>query len=98
MLHTHLAVGARELSYDMFHPEADRIYRLVQEQRFSGSVQQVAVVAAPVAPALTNDFPEVEIAVRVRPLVLPPEDGSKNLPIALISASRRFCWLWRSPW
>ncbi|MCI0692162.1 ABC transporter permease [candidate division KSB1 bacterium] len=56
-----------ELSYDMFHPAAGRIYRVVQEQRFSGSVQQVAVVAAPVAPALANDFPEVEIAVRVRP-------------------------------
>jgi len=56
-----------ELSYDTFHPEGDRIYRVVQEQRFSGSVQQVAVVAAPVAPALANDFPEVEIAVRIRP-------------------------------
>ncbi|NUO80581.1 ABC transporter permease, partial [candidate division KSB1 bacterium] len=56
-----------ELSYDAFHPESDRIYRVVQEQRFSGSVQQVAVVAAPVAPALANDFPEVEIAVRIRP-------------------------------
>ncbi|NUM68207.1 ABC transporter permease [candidate division KSB1 bacterium] len=56
-----------ELSYDSFHPESDRIYRVVQEQRFSGSAQQVAVVAAPVAPALAHDFPEVEIAVRVRP-------------------------------
>ncbi len=56
-----------ELSYDMFHPAAERIYRVVQEQRFSGSTQQVAVVAAPVAPALANDYPEVEIAVRVRP-------------------------------
>lgn len=56
-----------ELSYDAFHPESDRIYRVVQEQRFSGSAQQVAVVAAPVAPALAHDFPEVEIAVRVRP-------------------------------
>ncbi len=56
-----------ELSFDMFHPEAERIYRVVQEQRFSGSTQQVAVVAAPLAPALANDYPEVEIAVRVRP-------------------------------
>jgi len=55
-----------EMSYDRFHQDSDRIYRVVQEQRFGGNVQQVAVVAAPIAPALVSDYPEVESSVRLR--------------------------------
>jgi len=55
-----------EMSYDRFHQDSDRIYRVVQEQRFGGYVQQVAVVAAPIAPALVSDYPEVESSVRLR--------------------------------
>ncbi|HLA63629.1 MAG TPA: ABC transporter permease, partial [Rhodothermales bacterium] len=53
-----------ERSYDRFHERADRIYRVVQEQRF-GTVQQVAVTSGPLAPALEADVPEVERTVRV---------------------------------
>ena len=52
-----------ELSYDRFNEKADRIYRVVQEQRFA-TTQQVAVMSSPVAPALLSTFPEVEKAVR----------------------------------
>jgi putative ABC transport system permease protein len=52
-----------ETSFDRFHEHADRIYRVVQEQRF-GTVQQVAVVSGPMAPALEAGLPEVEHAVR----------------------------------
>jgi putative ABC transport system permease protein len=53
-----------ELSYDRFHPNADRIYRVVQEQRFEGVTQQVAVIGPPVLPAIVKDYPEVELGVR----------------------------------
>jgi putative ABC transport system permease protein len=67
-----------ELSYDRFHRHAERIYRVVQEQRFEGTVQQVAVVAAPVAPALANDYPEVEVVVRLRPRTLLVSYGERK--------------------
>lgn len=52
-----------ELSFDQFNEHADRIHRVVQEQRFA-SVQKVAVMSSPVAPALLSTFPEIEHAVR----------------------------------
>ena len=52
-----------ELSFDRFNEHADRIYRVVQEQRFA-TTQQVAVMSSPVAPALVSTFPEIETAVR----------------------------------
>ncbi|MCH8960713.1 MAG: ABC transporter permease [Bacteroidetes bacterium] len=45
-----------ERSYDRYHEHADRIFRLVEER---------ARVGAPFAPALLNEFPEVEQAVRL---------------------------------
>ena len=45
-----------ERSYDRYHEQADRIFRLVEER---------ARVGAPFAPALLNEFPEVEQAVRL---------------------------------
>ena len=54
-----------ELSYDHFHEKADRIYRIggtfTDE---SGSFSQ-AVTCIPLAPALENDLPEVESALRI---------------------------------
>ena len=67
-----------ELSYDTFPPAAGRIFRVVQEQRFSGSVQQVAVVAAPRGPALARDYAEVESMVRLRPRTVLASYGEKK--------------------
>ena len=67
-----------ELSYDTFPPAAGRIFRVVQEQRFSGSVQQVAVVAAPIGPALARDYAEVESMVRLRPRTVLASYGEKK--------------------
>jgi len=54
-----------ELSYDRFHTNADRIYRvggIFTDE--SGKFDQ-AVTPPPLAQALVNDFPEVEDAVRL---------------------------------
>lgn len=57
-----------ELSYDTFHEKADRIHRVIG--RWPGSVYMgtdlFAVDPAPLAPALTSEFPEVTYATAVR--------------------------------
>lgn len=46
-----------ELSYDRFHEKSDRIARLVRETS--------AMTAAPMGPALADDLPDVQEAVRI---------------------------------
>ena len=55
-----------ELSYDDFHAKGDRIYRVLRETRGEdGSVKFHSGISGPFAPALMNDFPEVEDAIRL---------------------------------
>lgn len=56
-----------ELSYDRHHEKADRIYRVVQQQEgntFRGT-NKFAVSPEPLAPALRENFPEVEAAATI---------------------------------
>jgi putative ABC transport system permease protein len=55
-----------ELSYDRFHEKSDRIYRITTEWQIEGQAQIHETAAAPIAPALLNDFPGVHEAVRMR--------------------------------
>src|SRR5258708_29786167 len=55
-----------ELSYDRYNTNADRIYRVNNDIKFGGDVNSYAVAQAPLAPALKNDFPEIEQVVRFR--------------------------------
>ena len=52
-----------ELSYDQFHPRADRIYRVAGEYADEAGVRAFARAAPLLAPTLKQDFPEVEQAV-----------------------------------
>jgi putative ABC transport system permease protein len=54
-----------ELSYDRFHANADRIYRVTMEGRFGGEPIHMAVTPNPLAPALVSRYPEVAAATRV---------------------------------
>lgn len=54
-----------EFSYDRFHDKTDQIYRITTEWQLEGQAQIHQTTAAPVAPALMNDFPEVQNAARV---------------------------------
>ena len=56
-----------ELSFDQWHENSDRIYRVVQRQfgnMYLGS-DRFAVTPGPLAAALMEDFPEVECATRI---------------------------------
>jgi putative ABC transport system permease protein len=62
-----LLYAVHEFSYDRFHTNADRIYRIVEW--WQGGKREPGGYAwayTPVAPAMKRDFPDVEYAVRLK--------------------------------
>jgi putative ABC transport system permease protein len=57
----------RELSYDDFHPEADRVYRLAAEEWQPDDQLRAPMLPPALRPALRSDAPEVETVTRLRP-------------------------------
>ncbi len=55
-----------ELSYDRFHENADRIYRVNGDIKFGGFEHVLAVAPDPMGPTLVKDYPQVKSAVRFR--------------------------------
>ncbi len=55
-----------ELSYDRYHPQADRIYRIVNDVDSSGQTVRTACSPPAWGPALKREFPVVEDFVRMR--------------------------------
>ncbi len=55
-----------ELSYDTFHSDADRIYRMDFTGNINGSEFITALASAPAGPTMQVEFPEVEAATRLR--------------------------------
>jgi putative ABC transport system permease protein len=53
-----------ELSYDRYHEKAGRIFRVFQQDEVEGRVDRFAWTPAPLGPALVNEFPDIEKAVR----------------------------------
>jgi putative ABC transport system permease protein len=56
---------ADEWSFDRYNTKADRIFRVAQHGAWNGGKFNLAVTSPPYAPALKNDYPEVEEAVRI---------------------------------
>lgn len=54
-----------ELSYDQYHQNFDRIHRMGLHIFMDGTESNFAVVAAPVATGLTDNFPEVSASTRL---------------------------------
>jgi putative ABC transport system permease protein len=57
-----------EVSYDRFHKDADRIYRLGITGRLAEQDFNMATCAEPMARTLVEEVPEIEDAVRIRPI------------------------------
>ncbi len=53
-----------ELSYDRFHKNADRIYRVAFQNENEGEVSRATNTSAALAPTLVREFPWIEKAVR----------------------------------
>ncbi len=54
-----------ELSFDRFNENADDIYRVLQDIRFSDHETTWAIAQGPLGPSLENDIPEILRAARV---------------------------------
>jgi len=54
-----------ELSYDRFHEKANRIYRVADDKQIPNMMLRSAESAAPVAPALLSEYPEIQEAARI---------------------------------
>jgi len=57
-----------EVSYDKFHKDADRTYRLGIHGRLAEQDFNMASSATPMAAALVEEIPEIEAAVRIMPI------------------------------
>jgi putative ABC transport system permease protein len=53
-----------ELGYDRFHENAPRLYRVEEDQDYSGRIYHVNVTPHPLAPALIEEIPEIIDATR----------------------------------
>jgi len=53
-----------ELSYDRFHEHADTLYRVEEDQHYSGRIFHVTVTPHPAAPVFEQEIPEIARAVR----------------------------------
>jgi putative ABC transport system permease protein len=54
-----------ERSYDRFHENRDRLYRVVVDQPSSGGIRKIVATPPPLGPALKNDFPEIVETARL---------------------------------
>lgn len=54
-----------ELSYDRYHNDADRIFRVQTDVDVAGSMLHLATTSFPMAEALKEDYSEIEVAARL---------------------------------
>lgn len=54
-----------ELSYDRYHPNANRVFRLINHSHDEGNTADVSIGEHKRGPLLKLDFPEIEAVVRV---------------------------------
>ena len=54
-----------EQSYDRFHENRDRLYRVVVDQPSSAGMRKIVATPPPLGPALKNDFPEIVETTRL---------------------------------
>ncbi len=67
-----------EISFDRFYENADNIYRVEQDQYYSGESYHVNVTPFPVGPGFKSEIPEIENAARLayQPLLIKYEENA----------------------
>ena len=73
-----------EITYDSFHPDAERTYRVASHQINPVGDSRFASTPGPLAPALAAEYPQVAKAARVVP---PPENADHVL---VVQGEKRF--------
>jgi len=56
-----------EKSYDNYHKDVDRIFRIVYESKMPNSVRKYATTTGALAVALRNNHPQIENVTRILP-------------------------------
>lgn len=55
-----------EMSFDQFHQNSDRIFRIIRETRSGdGTIESRSGTSGPLAPALLREYPEVQTTARI---------------------------------
>jgi putative ABC transport system permease protein len=73
-----------ELTYDSYHPDSERIFRISVHQINPVGEHRSASTPAPLAPELLASYPQVEQVVRI----IPPFENSAN--VLVVRENRRF--------
>jgi putative ABC transport system permease protein len=73
-----------ELTYDSFHPDAARVYRVAGRTVNQVADTRAATTPGPLAPALAAEYPQVATAARIVP---PPENADHVL---VVQGDKRF--------
>ncbi|QMW06650.1 ABC transporter permease [Spirosoma foliorum] len=68
-----------ELTYDRFYTKTDRLFQVYNRDIFSGNAQVWGTTPKPLAPALKQDYPDIEDAIRFRPTGFLLTAGDKKL-------------------
>jgi putative ABC transport system permease protein len=82
-----------ELSYDKFHPQGERIYRINMQGKMNGNEFNMALSPAPMAQALKDEVPEVADAIRLgafRTMPIRFEDKTFTEPMMLVAEANFF--------
>ncbi|HKI79227.1 MAG TPA: ABC transporter permease [Ignavibacteriaceae bacterium] len=79
-----------ELSFDQFVTKKDRIYRVLTEVKRDNGVVKMAAVMLPFAPAVNEDIPEVENAVRISESGVLSSYKGKNFYEKILYADKDF--------
>ncbi|AKD58508.1 ABC transporter permease [Spirosoma radiotolerans] len=70
-----------ELNYDRFYKKTDRLFQVCNRDVFSGNAQVWNTTPEPLAPALKQNYPDIEAASRYRPTTYLLTTKDKNLNI-----------------
>lgn len=66
-----------ELSYDRFNEMSDQIYRVISQSEGNGNIRRTAKSPAPLAPALSREFPWIQKYVRFAKKKFPVKCNNK---------------------